>query len=71
MPSVSFSDVDEDDVIMITEEAPLWRNCLMQVEQVRSWGVSGTVFCPHEEEYPLRVGWDEIAAVYRKVTTGG
>lgn len=70
---VSFDDIEDDDVVLIGPDSPVWRNCLMVVEEVRSWGVTGTVVAPQEEEYPLRVAFDEIAAVYRRVslTTGG
>jgi len=73
MPAVSFDDVEENDVIRVSEDMEVWRNCLLLVEEVRSWGVTGTVFCPQEEEYPMRLTWGEIAAVYRKIelTTGG
>jgi hypothetical protein len=71
--NIGFDDVEENDVIMVGETTPLWRNCLMQVEEVRSWGVTGTVVAPQDEEYPLRVSFGEIAAVYRRVdiTAGG
>lgn len=59
--------IQENDVILIGGTLPLWTNCLMQVDEVRSWGVIGSVIAPEQKEYPLRVGNDEIAAVYRKV----
>ena len=73
MPSIGFDDVEENDVIMVGEDVEIWRNCLMLVEEVKSWGVTGTVVAPQEEEYPMRVSFSEIGAIYRKVelTTGG
>ena len=73
MPAVSFDDVEENDVVKVSEDMDIWRNCLMLVDEVKSWGVTGTVCCPQDEEYPLRLTWGEIGAVYRKteLTTGG
>lgn len=64
--SISRKDIKEDDVVLIGSEHPAWTNCLMLVDDVRDWGVIGTVIGPHQAEYPLRVSFVEIIAVYRK-----
>jgi hypothetical protein len=61
------STVREDDVILIGGNDPTWVNCLLQVDEVRAWGVIGSVMGPNQSEYPLRVSNADIASIYRKV----
>ena len=61
-------EIKEGDVILIGGSNPMWINCLMRVEEVRTWGVIGSVLGPNQSEYPMRVGNEEILCAYRKLT---
>ena len=67
--------IKSGDVVLIN--MGMWTNCLMQVDEVRVWGVTGSVVGPIQDRQgnkinatmPLRVGWDDIALVYSLVGT--
>jgi hypothetical protein len=56
------------DIVLIktTTETTLWGDCLLVVEEVRSWGVIGVVPGPGKAIYPLRLAHGDIAAIYRR-----
>ena len=55
------------DIVLIQSTDTLWDGSLMKVEEVRVWGVTGDVIGIERSHYPMRVGYEEIAAVYRRV----
>jgi hypothetical protein len=59
--------VQKDDIVLIkSADNALWDDCLLLVEEVRSWGVIGVVPGPGNAIYPLRLRHGDIAAVYRR-----
>lgn len=60
--------IQAGDVVEIVG-AEMWAGCLMEVEEVRTWGVKGTVKGYNGAEYPLRVALEEIATIWKR--TGG
>ena len=57
------------DVVLVDPGVRACGNCLMTVEDVRSWGVFGVAQSTADPDrcIPMRLGFDEIAAVYRKL----
>jgi hypothetical protein len=60
--------IESGDFVLIGGSDLMWRDCLLLVEEVRSWGVIGVVIAPEQTLYPRRVALDEILAVYKKVS---
>jgi hypothetical protein len=58
-------DVKAGDVVKIADDS-MWDRCLLEVEEVRTWGVVGAVV-GYNGTYPLRVATKDICAIYRKV----
>jgi hypothetical protein len=65
-PNEILADLETGDVVLIGGQHPMWRNCLLLVSEVRRWGVVGSVRGPNDADYPLRVGGDNIVAVFRE-----
>lgn len=63
--------IETGDVVLIGDREPLWAACLMRVDEIRSWGVIGTVTGPNSAFYPLRLAYADIVTVYRKVRDEG
>jgi hypothetical protein len=63
------TDIKQNDIILIGGNDPMWINCFLQVDEVRAWGVIGSVRGPQQNEYPLRVSNEDIVGVYRKVSS--
>jgi len=59
--------IEAGDVIEINEDS-MWDGCLAKVEEVRTWGIIGSVIGP-QGTYPIRISTVAITAVYRKVTS--
>ena len=58
--------IEPGDVVLIGNHLPMWSNCLLRVEGVKSWGVTGSVIGPNALDYPLRVGLENITTVFRE-----
>ena len=59
--------IEPGDVVLIGGPGcARWAGCLLQVEQVKSWGVTGSVIGPDGLYYPLRVGVENINTVFRE-----
>jgi hypothetical protein len=59
-------DIETDDIVLIGGRDKMWEGCLLRVEEIRPWGVIGSVRSPGPAEYPLRLNLADIAAVYRR-----
>lgn len=60
--------IEPGDVVLIGGRDTMWVGCLMQVEAVKAWGVSGVIPGPKAILYPLRLPYSDISAVFRKVS---
>jgi hypothetical protein len=60
--------VEVGDVVLMGGTDDWWADCLLVVEEVRSWGVIGVVRGPKHADYPLRVAFGEVKAVYRMIS---
>jgi len=61
------NNIQVGDVVLIGGNDEFWMGCLLLFEEFRSWGVIGVVRGPKQADYPLRVAYDDISTVYRKV----
>ena len=53
--------VKKNSVIQITENGKEgWIGCLVQVTEVKDWGIQGFVNIPTQGEAYIRLKWDEI-----------
>jgi hypothetical protein len=62
---VNALEIEPGDVVLLGDADPMWAGCLLRVEEVRSWGVIGSVVGPQRAEYPLRVAVENIAATFQ------
>jgi hypothetical protein len=58
------------DIVKITG-MPTWDDCLLLVEEVKGWGVTGMIYGYNNGSYPLRVASNNIAAVWRRIDSNG
>lgn len=42
---------------------PLFKLCLVNIEEIKSWGVQGFVLAPNSQAYYYRARWNEIKYV--------
>jgi len=61
------SQIQVGDVVLLGDRDGFWADCLLLVEEIRPWGVVGIVRGPKRSDYPLRVPYDGIDAVYRRI----
>ena len=58
--------IEPGDVVLIGGDMPMCASCLLRVETVKSWGVTGSVCGPNAAEYPLRLALENITTVFRE-----
>jgi len=55
-----------DDIVHVSHPGKWYDNLFCVVEQVRDWGVVGTIRLA-QGDAPVRLNWNEINGIYRKV----
>jgi hypothetical protein len=58
--------IEPGDVVLVGKLHNMFAGCLMIVQEVHSWGVTGCVSGPNATDYPLRVGLENITTVFRE-----
>lgn len=60
--------VKKNSVVQVIELGPPdWVGCLMQVDEVRSWGVQAWVKIPKSGDAYLRLNWEQIELIGQAV----
>ena len=62
--------VKENSVVQISEKGQEgWIGCLVQVSEVKNWGIQGWVKIPHGGDAYIRLNWDTIEYIGTAVMT--
>lgn len=52
--------IKENSVVQANEKASDWSGCLLQVDEVKTWGVQAWVNIPKSGNAYIRLKWDQI-----------
>lgn len=59
--------IKKNSVVQANEKANDWVGCLLQVDEVKTWGVQAWVKIPMQGNAYIRLNWDQIEYISEAV----